>query len=496
MRLFVSYSRRDATAAGRLIADLEKASLSAWHDHELHGGDPWWQDILQQIRSCDVFVLALSDNVLASKPCMAELGYARALKLPIIPVQIAAVGNIRATPVADIQVLDYTARTVDAVLALMGAIYTSATERAPLPDPLPHPPAVPFEYLVRLGSAITAAELSPQEQSEFVHQLRECLETEDDAGVRDDAHELLSALRRRPDVTYRNAEQIDRLLAELGNSPAAKRALPVGHGLGLRGRHDGGAAAKRGPNAETTPPSTPRAGRLGLVLRIGIPALVLAVTALVLVAVVLRSPPSRETTATTGPETAASPGSSSTPTPTPSLTPVADVGVFSGQTDASGIGLSFVLEGGKASVYVCDGRTYEIWMNGTVDGDQVSMSGPGKSSLTGVVNQQALSGQISTPTGQLAFLAQAAPPPSGIYWAEIEINGSEAYVGWAVLPDGTQRGVINTGQGTSPAPPLTFDETIDPPSATFTLNGQDFQARAFQAGDEIPSPSPEASPTE
>jgi serine/threonine kinase PknH len=86
---------------------------------------------------------------------MAELGYARALKLPIIPVRIGAVGNIRATAVADIQVLDYTARTVDAVLALLGAIHTSAAERAPLPDPLPHPPAVPFEYLVRLGSAIT-----------------------------------------------------------------------------------------------------------------------------------------------------------------------------------------------------------------------------------------------------------------------------------------------------------------------------------------------------
>jgi len=492
MRLFVSYSRRDATAAGQLIADLEKASLSTWHDHELHGGEPWWQDILQQIRNCDVFVLALSDNVLASKPCMAELRYARALKLPIIPVQIGPVGNIRATPVADIQVLDYTSRTVDGVLALLGAIYTSAAERAPLPDPLPHPPAVPFEYLVRLGSAITAAELSPHEQSEFVHQLQECLETEDDAGVRDDAHELLWALRRRPDVTQRNAEQIDRLLAQLGNSSAATRALPIGHGVRLHGRRDGGARATRGPNTGTTPPSTPRAGRRRLVMTVGIPALVLAVAALVLVAGVLRSPPSRETTTTTGPETTASPGPSSTPTP--SLTPAADVGVFSGQTDASGIGLSFVLDGGKASAYVCDGRTYEIWMNGTVDGDQVSMSGPGNSSLSGVVNQQALSGQISTPSGQLAFLAQAAPPPSGVYWAKIEINGSDAYLGWAVLPDGTQLGVINTGQGTSPAPHLTFDEKTDPLSATFTLNGQDYQAKAVQAGKEIPSP--EASPTE
>jgi hypothetical protein len=217
---------------------------------------------------------------------------------------------------------------------------------------------------------------------------------------------------------------------------------------------------------------------------VGIPALVLTVAALVVVAVVLRPSPSREPTATAGAETTASPGSSSTP----SLTPAADVGVFSGQTDAAGIGLAFVLDGGKASAYVCDGRTYEIWMQGTVDGDEVSMSGPGGASLSGVVNQQALSGQISTPTGQLAFLAQAASPPSGVYRAEIEINGQDAYIGWAVLPNGTQLGVIDTGQGTSPAPHLTFDDSTDPPTATFTLNGQDYQAHAVQAGEEIPSP--------
>jgi FAD synthase len=121
------------------------------------------------------------------------------------------------------------------------------------------------------------------------------------------------------------------------------------------------------------------------------------------------------------------------------------------------------------------------------------MSGPGNSSLSGVVNQQALSGQISTPTGQLAFLAQAAPPPSGVYRAEIQINGSEVYLGWTVLPDGTQLGVIDTGQGTSPAPHLTFNDTVHPTFATFTLNGQDYQAQAVQAGEEISSPA--TSPT-
>jgi hypothetical protein len=54
--------------------------------------------------------------------------------------------------------------------------------------------------------------------------------------------------------------------------------------------------------------------------------------------------------------------------------------------------------------------------------------------------------------------------------------------------------VIDTGQGTSPAPHLTFDGSTDPPTATFTLNGQDYQAHAVQAGEEIPSP--EASPAD
>src|SRR3954453_12994966 len=60
IRTFASYSRKDEAAVQDLIADLGRAHLSVWHDQALHGGDPWWQDILQRIRECDVFLFALS----------------------------------------------------------------------------------------------------------------------------------------------------------------------------------------------------------------------------------------------------------------------------------------------------------------------------------------------------------------------------------------------------------------------------------------------------
>jgi hypothetical protein len=212
MTVFVSHSSKDDAAIRELVDDLELARQPVWLDQELRGGDPWWQDILEQIRSCDVFLFALSKNSLASKPCRAELAYARALGLPILPVQIGPVDNIRIAPISDVQVVDHRERTTASALSLMAAVHDLSAQRRELPDPLPEPPPVPFEYLLRLGSAIEAAQLSPAEQAELIRQLRDCVETEDDEGVKDDALELLRALRRRPDVTYRNAAEIDTML--------------------------------------------------------------------------------------------------------------------------------------------------------------------------------------------------------------------------------------------------------------------------------------------
>jgi serine/threonine protein kinase len=257
------------------------------------------------------------------------------------------------------------------------------------------------------------------------------------------------------------------------------------------------------PQAEPVPAASPGRRRRSTRRTVIISAAALAVLAIALFAVIVgprssqptTSPAAAGATATPAPSSAQTPAGTPTPTPTPTpaLTPAAAVGVFAGRTSSSGVGLSFALDGGKATAYVCDGRTFEIWMEGTVNGDQVTMSGPGGAALTGVVNQQALSGQITTPKGQIDFLAEQAPPPAGVYRAEIQINGKDAYLGWSVLPDGTQLGAINSGQGVTPAPALTIDSTTTPATATFSLNGQNYHAEVVKAGQ--PLWTPESLPT-
>ena len=98
MGLFISYSSRDAAALAKVTAALRRAHIEAWLDEELTGGEAWWNAILEQIRDCEVFIVALSKNYLESKPCQAELRYAQELNRPILPVQIGpldACGSIR-----------------------------------------------------------------------------------------------------------------------------------------------------------------------------------------------------------------------------------------------------------------------------------------------------------------------------------------------------------------------------------------------------------------
>ncbi|MGY1592717.1 toll/interleukin-1 receptor domain-containing protein [Geodermatophilus sp. SYSU D00708] len=226
IKVFVSYSRNDEGRARQLVADLEGARLAVWHDVALNGGDPWWQEILRQIRACDVFLFATSDHAFASKPCRAELAYARDLGLPVLPVQVGHVERLRTSPVADLQVIDYQQPTSAAAIRLLSALGEAGAQRRELPDPLPSPPPVPFAYLLRLGSAIEAENLTPVEQGSLIRQLRECLETEEDEGVRGDALELLRALRQRPDVTYRNAGEIDQVLTEYAGRAAVPSPRP------------------------------------------------------------------------------------------------------------------------------------------------------------------------------------------------------------------------------------------------------------------------------
>jgi class 3 adenylate cyclase len=226
MKVFISYSRLDEVPVGSMVSDLQRARVEVWLDDNLGGGDAWWSEILEQIRGCTVFLFALSDKSLYSKPCRAELGYARQLGLPILPVQIGELSSHRADPIFSTQLIDYRQPAASTGFALIGALQEQAARRSDLPDPLPEGPPIPYEYLQRLGASIRdAAALPATVQAQMLFELRNALTEEDDATVVDDIRKLLGVLRRRTDVTYPIAREIDTIL---GDGAVDLRQTPAG----------------------------------------------------------------------------------------------------------------------------------------------------------------------------------------------------------------------------------------------------------------------------
>lgn len=223
MSLFISYSSSDAAAVGALERNLESFGKSVWRDDEILGGEVWWAAILEQIRGCDVFVFALSPNSLESDPCQYEYEYARALGLPILPVEIGDVppAERRNHAIYREQLIDYRDPTAETAIQLVRAISELEGTRRPLPDPLPEAPPIPYEYLLRLGAVIRAKEPIPYaEQRDLIRQFREALDRERNESVRESAFSLLRALGDRPETSRSVTAEIDELIAKAGPAPA------------------------------------------------------------------------------------------------------------------------------------------------------------------------------------------------------------------------------------------------------------------------------------
>ena len=233
MRIFITYAREDGSTVSQLGDDLEGSQRQVWIDRDLTGGQAWWEEILKQIRTCDLYVFALSESSLRSRPCLRELEYAQALGRPLLPIKVGEV-SIQQAPrvIADAQVVDYVGRTPDGVLALRDALDAAPSAPA-LPDPLPEPPAVPISYFGHYREQVSADSLSFAEQQSLLLELKNHFGNEDD---RDDAVDLLRALRGRLDLAQSVAAEIDTLLAPVSaqeptpppaTSDASSTPLPI-----------------------------------------------------------------------------------------------------------------------------------------------------------------------------------------------------------------------------------------------------------------------------
>lgn len=293
MALFISYSSQDRSTVDALTTALRRGQQQVWFDQELGGGESWWNKILEQIRSCDVFIVALSNNWLQSKPSQVELRYARALNRPILPVRIGDVDSMRVNPLAALQIIDYREPTVDAGIQLVTAVHALQGKPVPLPDPLPEEPPVPFGYITRLGNTLAEKELSPQQQTQLLIELRSGLDEDgDDPSARGDIGQLLRMLRLRHDVTYRTRTEIDNVLADIeaknsaAESPAAPggTTAPAAPAAPSATKAAGGATASGGPSSGAPPAATGPAGSNRRLLIIG-GAAVAAVAAIAVVVV-------------------------------------------------------------------------------------------------------------------------------------------------------------------------------------------------------------------
>ena len=137
MAVFISYSSRDKEAVDHIVGALKAAREEFWLDEELTGGERWWRKILKQIRESNAFIVAVSENSERSKPCHAELEYAIALGLPIIPVQIGALESVMTNRVGDLQMIDYRQPTPESAIAVSVAVREARERPTELPTPLP-----------------------------------------------------------------------------------------------------------------------------------------------------------------------------------------------------------------------------------------------------------------------------------------------------------------------------------------------------------------------
>ena len=233
-KVFVSYSRNNLDVVTQLVEDLQAVGMTAWHDQTLTGGQRWWDNILANIRDCEIFIFALSTESWESEACRSELSYVCGLGKPILPVLVADGINLNllSAPLHEIQVTDYRARDKGAAFALLKAL-NATPPCPPLPDPLPPTPAVPVSYLGTLKERIdSSATLGAQEQNLLFIELEEAI---DEGRSPVELRELLLSLKRRDDLLAKVAVRVDAALRTLDEKTAMKVRKKAG---GTRGYGD------------------------------------------------------------------------------------------------------------------------------------------------------------------------------------------------------------------------------------------------------------------
>jgi len=92
LRVFLSYSSIDKKLAGEVKQCLESLDFEVFLAHEdIEPAIEWQEEIIQQLKTCDIFLPIINDNFKESKWTDQESGFALALNKLIIPINAGLV---------------------------------------------------------------------------------------------------------------------------------------------------------------------------------------------------------------------------------------------------------------------------------------------------------------------------------------------------------------------------------------------------------------------
>ncbi|MFI9638703.1 hypothetical protein ACIG87_01365 [Micromonospora sp. NPDC051925] len=148
---------------------------------------------------------------------------------------------------------------------------------------------------------------------------------------------------------------------------------------------------------------------------------------------------------------------------------------WTGRLDG-GATIAITVTDGKAVAYVCDGKSLEVWLNGTAADGRMKLTGKKGAVLTGTFSNGVASGEMVVGQRRWKFTAkQTGKPDPVLYRATSQQRRSGVDGGWIMLPDGSQIGVVTRDGTPVSAPPL------DPAFGTTILDGRTVTATPVAA---------------
>lgn len=213
MKTFISYAREDRSHVEQLQKHLEFFKCTSWVDSSLHGGQDWWQVILEQIQQCDVFIPVVSARSLKSVACAREFDWAEALDKPVLPVAVEPPPDGLPLRYSSRHIEDYSVAADRHKAAFSVAEALQQLPPAPsLPEILPERPAAPLSYLTDLNDVVSSpgGALDQDQQWHVIASLRPALRS-DDPDERKGGRRILNRFGSRSDLFA----DVDRMVTDL-----------------------------------------------------------------------------------------------------------------------------------------------------------------------------------------------------------------------------------------------------------------------------------------